>query len=288
MKKLLLIFLIAISLNSFSQTSNYIPFPTSQGDWTYRYFGDYGELTNEYYYFQLNGDTIINDSIYKKIYGENYFDEDWLDDGYLGAIREQSKVIYFIPDTSSTELVLYNFNLNIGDTIIHPFGGASCYDDTVYVYEIDSVLISNNYHKRISFEDGPAWIEGIGSIAYLLHPFEFLCVSGNLNLQCMMNDNQILWGESNSLCFVSVDEIEIPESDLSIYPNPSNSIFTINHKSGLIDQIFVSDNAGRIIIKMSDLNQHQVRIDKLPSGSYIVRIIDDRGRISINKLISSP
>jgi hypothetical protein len=259
-----------------------------QGDWTYRYFGDYGEPTNEYRYFQLNGDTLINDSIYKKIYGDNYFGEEWLDDGYLGAIREQSKVIYFIPDTSSTEVVLYNFNLNVGDTIIHPFGGASCYDDIVYVYEIDSVLISNNYHKRISFEDGPDWIEGIGSGAYLLNPYELLCVSGNLYLQCMMNDNEILWGESNSACFVSVKEIEIPESDLSIYPNPSNSLFTINHKSGLIDQIIVSDNVGRTIIKMSELNQNQVTIDKLPSGSYIVKIIDDIGRISINKLISSP
>ena len=82
---------------------------------TLEFIGIWEELHNPGFWFtaeQLNGDTVINSLNYKKIF-ENSL--------YAGALREDNKIIYFIPGNSLTEYLLYNFNLTVGDSIINPF-----------------------------------------------------------------------------------------------------------------------------------------------------------------------
>jgi hypothetical protein len=95
-------------------------------------------------------------------------------------------------------------------------------------------------------------------------------------------------GRWNSSCFVSVEEIKIPNNELSIFPNPSNSNFTIKLKNGSIKELSIIDSSGRRLFYKKDINQDQISIDKLSTGIYLLKIIDDRGRTSIEKLISSP
>lgn len=285
MKKLILLFLITCSVNSYSQTSNYIPFADTNAIWIYKYYDDLGGPDNIYRNYQLSGDTIIANSTYKKIYSPAWT---LSDENYNGAIREVDKIIYYIPDTSTVEYVLYNFNMTVGDTIIHPFGGAVCSDDTVFVDYIDSILIADNYHKRFWFSSESMWIEGIGSNFYLFQPYNVFCDSGNYQIYCMLNDAWILMDEGSSSCFNSVEEIKIPQNEISIFPNPSNSNFTVSLKNGVIKEIRVQDISGRNLIYQKDINQTTLTIDKMPAGTYILKLYDDKGRLSIQKIISSP
>ena len=274
MRKLLIILLTLCALNVSSQTSNYVPFPAVEGFWTYRYYGDQGE-PGGYTKYTTKEDTLINNISYKKLMlGVN---------GYKGAYRDSNRVVYFIPDTSNIEYILYDFNLEAGDTIIHPFGGAACSNDTITVDYTDSVLISGKYHKTISFSSMANWIEGIGSLNYLLNPYQNLCLSGNDILRCMMNDSSLYYDQ----CVSSVSDLEIPNDALTIYPNPTHSGFQIQLKTGIINQVIITDIMGKVIVDNPEVNSNQIQMSKLPVGIYLVKILDNKGHYSVKKIVSS-
>lgn len=88
--------------------------------------GLYNEIDYEYF---INGDTIITSISYKKLYENlkhriidfNVPPNDttyiYVQNNYKGAIRETDNKIVFIHRDSFVEYELYNYNLDIGDTI---------------------------------------------------------------------------------------------------------------------------------------------------------------------------
>src|SRR5207244_1851432 len=82
----------------------------------------------------------------------------WL---YAGAMREDlSKKIFFI--TSINEYLYYDFGLNKNDTFRTSLDG--CLVEMI-ADSVDSVMLLNGeYRKRIFFQWGDTWIDGIGSM----------------------------------------------------------------------------------------------------------------------------
>lgn len=277
MKKLLLFFSILLSLFTNGQTSVYRPFPTNFGDWGYQSFDEFGFPTSPFLsHYTLSGDTIIASTNYKKLF---------LYPTYIGALREASKIVYFVPDTSSTEYILYDFNLGLGDTIISPFGGASCSNDTVIVEQVDSILASDGYHRQLHLSSFAIWIEGIGSASYLLQPAEFLCVSGNPGLQCMINDSLFLYPSASSSCIVSVPKQINQLDDIFVYPNPTNSSVYIEHlnfKTGVVKLYNLTGN--EVLRANITSNTTQLDISRFPLGIYFYQITNQNKSYS-GKLI---
>jgi hypothetical protein len=279
MRKLLLLFSALLTLYAHGQTSVYRPFPTIYGNWVYQYFDDFHNPTSQFTQYTLNGDTIFSSINYKKIFVYS---------NYVGALRENNKIIYFIPDTSSTEYVLYDFNLTLGDTIIHPFGGAVCSNDTVVIIAEDSVLLSDGYHRQLILNTPYVpWIEGVGSMVYLLSPAQVLCVSGNDILQCMNSDSAVSYPSTSTSCLVSVSEQIGIIDKVSISPNPSNGSFIVDFDQS-IKEIWLTDLFGNIILKHQTNHQIQFKIDNLSSGTYILTVINRDGRTTNKKIISCP
>jgi hypothetical protein len=113
--KLLLLFTI-ISANTFSQNV----FPESDAIWNI-------QIDGKEHYYGLSGDTIINDTIYNKLYLLN--DTTLIIDSgdeYIGGFRQEEKKVYFRPNLPADlfpqypqETLLYDFSKNVGDTIWH-------------------------------------------------------------------------------------------------------------------------------------------------------------------------
>jgi len=61
--------------------------------------------------------------------------------------------------TDDGEIILYDFNMEVGDGYLHVEG----YDD-VYVTETGSVTLTDGKHKRLTLNNGLVLIEGIGCI----------------------------------------------------------------------------------------------------------------------------
>lgn len=279
MKRILLFLTFLFPLFVNAQAWQYHPFPTTTGNWTYRYHDDFGAPTTDLSCYSLFGDTSILGVNYKIIFSGG---------SKNGAIRESNKIIYFRPDTSSIEYVLYNFNLNQGDTLFHPFGGNPTNLDTLVVTWVDSIYTTNGYLRQIHFNFN-TWIEGIGSMNYLLRPVGYAPISGNDQLECMEGDGvgKYPGGSSCPSCYaVGMKEQELV-SDIKVSPNPFNYqttiIFNVNQRNASIKMM---DIAGREI-KTIHFTGQQFIIDKgeLKEGIYFVQTTDDQKNICNKKIV---
>lgn len=277
MKKNLLFFFVLFTFFANGQTSIYRPFPTNNGNWIYQYYDDFGNPTSTFNQYTLNGDTTFSSINYKKIYTLT---------GYAGAIRESSKIVYFVPDTSSSEFVLYDFNLIVGDTIFSPYGGAVCSNDTAVVQYEDSVLVSDGYHRRLWLSSFSRWIEGIGSEFYLLNPSQLLCLSGNDRLSCFVGDSTN-YPSTSTACILSTNESINYSNNISIYPNPSNGSFTIDYNNIDAEEIQLTDLLGNLILCERIKNKEKILIDNLERGIYILSIKDKEGKIANRKIVNN-
>lgn len=280
MRKILLLYSTLLTLYAHGQASVYRPFPTNYGKWVYQYYDEFHNPTSQYTQYTLNGDTTLAGINYKKTFVYS---------NYVGALRENNKKIYFVPDTSSNEYVLYNFNLNLGDTIIHPYGGAVCSNDTVIIQQVDSVLLSDGYHRQCHLSSNAIWIEGVGSLFYLLNPCNVFCVSANDLLQCVISDLSFTYPSIIGSCTVSVSELISSSNNISAYPNPANDFINVRIE-GIKDfknyTITIADILGRIVSK-EKITQNPIELNNstLPNGIYLLKINDGSSTLLNKKII---
>lgn len=283
MKNLLLLLTIVIGFTAKSQTSVYHPFPTGNANWVYQYYDDFHNPTNYFGSYSITGDTILSGNSYKIIsgcaaqFGCN-----------SGALRDSNKVIYFRPDTSSIDYVLYNFNLSLGDTIIHPFGGAICSNDTVTITQVDSVLTSDGYHRVLALSSFATWVEGIGSISYLFQPANVLCLSGNDILQCMITNSGFTYPPGISSCILSISEQSRLTDKFVISPNPFHFDSHLNLDSEFTNSILKIYNTDGLLLREERiLNQNSLTLNRytLNNGIYFLQLISQRGEMKTAKFV---
>ena len=169
MKKYLLQSLFFFILISGSKA--YIPFPTQLAQWNCSYWegwynspSDMGTESDKFSYV-TDGDTIFNSVTYTKILLSDWHDTYWIlpvsgvyqnsyftGPSYIGCYRNDSlnQRVLFLPRDSMNEKLLYDFSLNVGDTLRdwwHVIQGL--YTSVNVVDSIDSVLIDGLYRKRL-------------------------------------------------------------------------------------------------------------------------------------------
>jgi hypothetical protein len=225
------------------------------------------------YNYYLNSDTVINNSVYYKL-----FTRIWSVLNWMGAPPPQCQGSYVLNDSlspiayvrdtlgkillydiqSNSDTLLYDFNLNIGDTLPLSFNNYHT-DNTVVA--IDSILVSSVYRKRFQIMDVNSntfyIFEGIGHENGFLEPIppvincanELLCYSENdtsyypsIGLNC-----ELLLGIDNT--------VEKPEPSYNIYPNPSDGMI---HISGNLSDC-------QLIL----YNNIFVKVKSLPTMNYI-------------------
>jgi len=129
------------------------------------------------YFF--NGDTTIQGQNYNKIYST----KEWVVDlnnpenEYAGAIREVGAKVYFFSKYNTREVLLYDFDMTVGDTLqIEKLQIDFLIPIKVYLQSIDTIIMQDNKSRRrynfYSLDerndtiDQPltSWVEGIGNI----------------------------------------------------------------------------------------------------------------------------
>jgi hypothetical protein len=263
---------LLLTFAAHAQTSVYKPFPTD-AEWIYMYYDDWGDPTYQLKRYVLTGDTMISNVAYKMM----FYEQD-----YRGAIRESNKVVYFVPDTSMHEYRLYDFNKTLEDTIIHPFGELYCSDDTMSVTGIDSLLCSDGYHRVLKVGAWAEWIEGIGSKNYLLDPVQYLCLSGNDRLQCVVA-TEFSW-QHGPTCIPNA--VAPPAVDaVAIVPNPSSGPFRVSMGGGSFQEVRIVDAMGTVVMRGAVEASGVIRIDDLPCGTYILVAMDGQGNRIRKKIV---
>ena len=304
MKKLRFIFISLLHIisidNSYSHT--YVPFPKNNALWIVDVYFDcppHIQIPTAEYQYSFSGDTFFNSVSYKKLNRSGVtecFPTDW---GYVGALRDDTlmHVVYFIPKDSLSEQVLYDFNLNFGDTV---HGYFDC-GNNITVTQIDSIVLGGILRKRISIGSifsscyyTGAWaqinsfyIEGIGSRKGLIDPLELNGIFSFV-LNCFSDSTGSIFPNTSTSCILlnTGNSIENISESIEINPNPINQNSILRSNKYVISKISIYNLLDQKIIE-KDINALSFPLGKLinSSGIFICNIKLINGSTITKKII---
>ncbi len=256
----------------------------------------------------IQGDTLILGKLYKKLfisgtklYKHNYGSQNccWIypSNGYIGAIRQDTilRKVYIIRPSFNNDSLLYDFTLNVGDTLKSSLLSNSYICDTLelIVTEIDSVLIGSTFHKKWIFNCYLDYIEGIGSSFSL---FGNSYQEDLVGLVCLKYNNIPIYstGAFSWTCDIPllINNPYIKESTISCN-NLVTDLLIIHFDQNNIktDQLLisVSNQLGEIILqeKVSQkLSELRLNLNWLVPGIYFLKIESpDKTNYFVSKLI---
>lgn len=282
-----------------AQSSVYHHFPDSIASWKVSWSDEpcfTSGRPGSVYVYSIIGDTILGLHDYKKISRAIAFCSGFCCsppfnplNGYMGAFRDDTvlKKIYFIFTTDSVEKMIYDFGLNVGDTLVP---GIGVFGPDAIITSIDSLLIGNSFRKRLNINGGMSYmVEGIGGSWGFIDPL-FTFEAGS-SLLCFSENHQALFPDTCADCSIitSVQSEVMTIEALHIYPNPFKQYtfleFTNPEMKNLSLRIF--DSYGRIMKSMSVVNMGRIRIERenLSGGIYFIQLYSDSEIFSTGKLI---
>jgi hypothetical protein len=307
MKKILLISVL-ITLFTLHQPLNcqeYKHFPSNSAKWSvYSRLSPWGEFIEDTFFYFINGDTLIDTTLYQKIYRftASYFYNDVIDttqSQYNGGLREDAnKHIFFKPidiyqsfsnngyieNSTLDEFLLYRFDLELGEE----FYLNEYISESYSVMEIDSVIIDSIYRKRFSIEGlYSKWIEGIGSetslFGSLFDPFE-----GYEALLCYEDSTTFYYGEWNYFGRCTHFLVGLEEhrnSTVRFFPNPvKNEILIEKDDQTQIGTLALFNQTGQKVLFFKDDIDH-FDVSMLPHGVYILSVTTNNKDIIRRKVL---
>jgi len=277
---MLSVFFLFTILSGVAVAQEYYPILGDSGTWyvLHTFEGSYTDIS-----YLLGVDTI--NSLEYKLYGKPWSSK--------VPIREdvQERRIY-IYQGDSVEVVLYDFSLNEGDSILNRWYNQNTntfndigwyYLDSIRPIEIDAGIRNAFYlhscwtRNNWTYCEYPIWIEGVGSIGDFMEPFSTPdeWESGSLNCY-YLND---------SLVYQSDFAKEFGECDIGLYtegtklqqnlayPNPANDVVTANQPYSSADIVLLSIS-GQVLQKYIAItgNDFSINISDLKSGIYFLKV----------------
>jgi len=249
----------------------------------------------------LLGDTILNDTTYKKVYSilTNYdaTNKKVYELSYEEAVRESEGSVYCHSEYFG-DLKLYDFTVQAGDTAQVAIWGGDI--SPVAVLEVDTITLDNGEtRKRIFLETGDCWIEGIGSMYGFLYPVTVVptdltyclpplrCIgAGFTRLVCFKQHDEVLYWDSvycagDCRSFKGSSDLASVETDEAIsiqLNNQTRELFlTLSDNSEAIRTVSLYDASGQLLLK-ADPDSHEtvtLNLTSAKEGIYIICVASD-------------
>jgi hypothetical protein len=222
-------------------------------------------------------------------------------------IRQDSiaqKVFWYDNLTTDQEYLLYDFSLNVNDTVtVQPISNFFSQPILVRIEAIDSVFIGF-MRKRLEIKGVNEntgyleyWIEGIGSTMGLFNPG----ATGRLifdiiypRLLCFEQDTQLVYQQPGIVVCYEDPSGGLSEAEnnvFTVFPNPSDGEFYISMNNAVSDSydVLIRDLSGRMIVNTNIRNythptNHEVNLECLPSGVYLLSL-GSNGNNEVHRLI---
>jgi len=217
--------------------------------------------------------------------------------GVLVGIRQDTsaKKVFAIFRGDTTEQLLYDFNLQVGDTVKGFIAHYCVGSHSDIITSIDSILIGSDYRKRWrASPNGWQMIEGIGSTWDLITvPCGGAWQDGLLyNLICFQQDGTVLYSNSTwgYHCDIIDAVINLTEKNIevNISPNPFHSSSLLQVSSEFANaKLNIYNSLGSLVREERISNQKTFVLNRneLHNGIYFLQLINDRGQMITEKLI---
>ncbi len=243
----------------------------------------------------FKGDTIINNIRYSKSMFKSLMpkstDTTISQSGYFFYEDTINQKVFMLDQIyNHTNVLLYDFSLNVGDSV-HTYILANIFYNGK-VKKVDSVYLTNKFLKRIIFTDNLELIEGIGSTTYVSYPSV-----NNGFLICVSENNNVLY--LDTALFQNCDTVfsKLPPTQISylnqslfktnIYPNPINKSSVLTVKSIGYEQfkIEIFNDLGNLVKQDLFVGNYPIGMLNLNEGFYICRILYKGEQIGHNKFL---
>lgn len=251
---------------------------------------NYPCIEDRSYTYYVNGDTVINNLTYIKLFtrGNGFYYllgpspfpctgsfvfNDTINPAAL--LRDSLQKIYIYTANNGEEL-LYDFSLNAGDTI-----PATMVTYHAVVTSMDSIQIGPFYRKRLHFMDlnnqPQVLLEGIG------HPNGFLemvypILECGRDLICYGFQDSSYYPFTGMNCSITEGINKYSKSkNFVVFPNPSNDVLYINNPSDIKEFSIFNAMGKQISVPYEFDELLKVNVSDLSKGSYCIKILTTYG-----------
>jgi len=250
----------------------------------------------------LMGDTIINETTYKKLYFHNYLQEFTPEAlKYIAALREDinSRKVYLIWNGYDKETLLYDFSVvkgesfETGRTKFNFWGPVFVVNNInkrqFEVMKVTDSIVAGKNRKVIklilpNYYDTDYWLEGIGSTFGIIYPgFEMIPDREYPVLLCLHENNQLIYQQNDPFgiyvdtCYavplVNTRDFSKDDFTISVTPTYFQEKFEIQSET-LLHEISIYNLSGNKVYQhyLSDpITQISISTSYWQSGLYIVR-----------------
>ncbi len=312
MKHLLILFSLGI-LSFASNAQTYIPFPASSDSAVWNISTSAHEGSCRYYDAFITGDTTINNKNYVVLgrrgifywwqpgdqpYCSNSESHEFINNKHFAYREDSTHKIYFrylYSLTDTNEFLLYDFGLQVGDSLKGHFADITNQGIMPIVSSIDSIEIDNNWRKKINFKNSGDslegcfyLIEGIGCNTGLLEMqvcpfFESIAI-----LNCFKLNGDVKYPIINPFCndysYITSNEENKPIA-LYIYPNPASNFVSISLPTNQINsRLSIYNLTGQLVLQKPIIST-QIPIADLGNGMYIFVITADDKVLSRQRVV---
>jgi len=239
------------------------------------------------YHIKFEGDTVLNDRTYAKIWQSN--DSIGIYWNMTGLIREVEKRVYYhkLNDDGFYDMLLYDFSVHTGNSLLLASVESPSFFEQMWVTNVDSVEVNGGKKLRIEISSGgkyvDTWIEKIASLQGILSRCYKSANTQKFLLCVQENGKTIYTNETYPNCFYSQNSLTNNEqvhfqNKIEIYPNPaSDKLFIDTRSEGQVKLHirFFNMNGGIIYNKVVSEYHNTIDISMIPSGMYIIQVMTD-------------
>ena len=251
--------------------------------------------------YYVNGDSTINDTVYKKIFIRGVYDQNWFNpppaiecganetyNNYYLLLLQVDKQMYIRTLETESLILLYDFDLNVGDALPMTFNN---FTSDILIDSIDSILVGDVYRKRFHFQGLMASfiIEGIGSNVGLFEPMGVIFECGH-NLDCFALNEITYYPSLDAECILNVSINEVAEDfGLNYYPNPviDKLNFSVSEKYTVLhaDVLNIQGQKCKIVLQQHSQGNYSIDMSELTSGLYFVNLSIENGQTASFKVL---
>ncbi len=234
-------------------------------------------------YYKFQGDTILNGLTYScYYYSSNSEMQDW---ELYGFFREDTLTgqCWYRTLFPEIEGLVYDFGLSLGEKAYVENNNFLGVPFELYVVEVDSIMLDNQFRKRIVLMDSVSWqtetwVEGIGSL-WGFHNAGIAHQSGACGgelLLCFNQSGQVIYHDpAYNECFFEYTSLNEPNklANLHVYPNPATEILHIETDGTSGNELKIYNSQGKCVHQgtYSEI-PIQIPIGALPVGLYHGRL----------------
>lgn len=250
------------------------------------------------YTIKFEGDTILNNQAYKKVYySYDSLNVDWVfADQYIREDDQQR--VYTQNNYGDSERLIFDFSVTLGETI-EWLSFENCQVEVTDVQQIEYPDGVSRKTITLSYPDiwsggliTTQWIEGFGNneVGPLYSAGPICTTDWELWLLCAYNQGEIFFGLDAPSCFVVDVEDLLLEEGVNIYPNPTSGNLRLDVTAAELDieQISLYNAMGQLMPMDYELGQSiELDVATLPKGVYYLKVTFDTGQFSINKVMKT-